>query len=71
MLNSAACRSKTAHAPDRSPCCEKSSRGKGLMQGRGLRCRRAYEISRKTAQLGPECVNWTKLIVQDDKFRRI
>ena len=47
MLNSAACRSKTARAPARSPCCEKSSRGKGLMQGRGLRCRRAYETSRK------------------------
>ena len=50
MLNSAACRSKTARAPARSPCYEKSGRGKGLMQGCGLRCRRAYETSRNAFQ---------------------
>ena len=46
MLNSAACHSKTAPAPTRAPCCEKSSRGKGLMQGSSPRYRRAYETSR-------------------------
>ena len=46
MLNSAACRSKTARAPAGAPCRENSSRGKGLMQGRSLRYRRAYETSR-------------------------
>ena len=46
MLNSAACHSKTAPAPARVPCCEKSSRGKGLMQGSSPRYRRAYETSR-------------------------
>ena len=52
MLNSTACRSKTVRAPAQSPCCEKSNRGKGLMQGRGLRCHRAYETSRKIANGG-------------------
>ena len=50
MLNSAACRSKTARAPAGAPRCGKSSRDKGLMQGRSLRCRRAYEISRKVIE---------------------
>ena len=55
MLNSAACRSKTARAPARSSCCSKSSSGESLMQGRGLRCRRAYEISRYGSHGGHRC----------------
>ena len=46
MLNSAASHSKTAPAPVRAPCCEKSSRGKGLMEGSSPRYRRAYETSK-------------------------
>ena len=46
MLNSAACHSKTPRAGPRAACCEKSSRGKGLIQGRGARYRRAHETSR-------------------------
>ena len=46
MLNSAACRSKTTRAPAGAPRCGNSSRDKGLMQGRSLRYRRAFEISR-------------------------
>ena len=46
MLNSTAHPSKIARAPAGAPCREKSSRGKGLMQGRRARYRRAYETSR-------------------------
>ena len=45
MLNSAACGSKTPRAPAESPCCEKSSRDKGLTQGHRARNRRADETS--------------------------
>lgn len=48
MLNSAACRTKTARAPAGAPACEKSSRGKGLTRGYRAPCRRADEISRNT-----------------------
>ena len=47
MLNSAACRSKTPRAPAEAPGCEKSGRGKGLVQGCRARYRRAGETSRK------------------------
>ena len=47
MLNSAAFRLKTARAPAGSPCRGKPGSDKGLMQGSGLRYRRAYETSRK------------------------
>ena len=46
MLNSAACGTKTARGPAGSPCCGKSSRGKGLVQGRRACYRRAFETSR-------------------------
>lgn len=46
MLNSAACRSETSRAPAEAPGCEKSSRGKGLVQGCRARYRRADETSR-------------------------
>lgn len=46
MLDSAACRSKTARATVEAPCCGKSSRDKGLVQGRRARYLRAYEASR-------------------------
>ena len=49
MMNSADCRSKTARAPAEAPCCEKSSRDKGLMQGHRAGYRRADETSRNTA----------------------
>ena len=49
MLNSAACRSKIPRAPAEAPHCENSSRGRGLMQGRRARYRRADETSRNTA----------------------
>ena len=48
MLNSAAFRSKTTRAPAGSPWRGKPSRDKGLMHGRSLRYRRAYETSRNT-----------------------
>lgn len=46
MMNSADCRSKTARAPAGSPSGENSSRGKGLIQGRGARYRRTHKTSR-------------------------
>ena len=45
MLNSAACGTKTARGPAGAPRCGKSSRNKGLMQGRSLRYRGAFETS--------------------------
>ena len=58
MLNSAACSSKTARAPAGLRCCQKSSRHKGLMQGRSPHGPRAFETSRypferHTAALSP------------------
>lgn len=47
MMNSAACGTKTPRAGAGTPCCEKSSRHKGLMQGRGIRYRRTDETSRQ------------------------
>lgn len=46
MLNSADCRMKTARAPAGAPTCEKSSRSKGLIQGRRARGRQPSETSR-------------------------
>ncbi len=48
MLNSAACRMKTARAPAGEPACEKSSMSKGLTLGHRARYRRAEETSRNT-----------------------
>ena len=50
MLNSAACRMKTARAPAGAPTCEKSSRSKGLTPGHRARYRRADETSRHVFQ---------------------
>ena len=46
MLISVACRSKTTRALAGAPRCGKSSRDKGLIQGRSPRYRPAYETSR-------------------------
>ena len=58
MLNLAACRSKTARSPAGSPCCEKSLRGKGLMQGSGLGYRRADETSKKVVRESDSPLVW-------------
>ena len=50
MMNSAACRSKTARPPAEVPWCEKSSKGQGLVQGRRALYRRADETSRKVIE---------------------
>ena len=50
MMNSAACRLKTARAPAGSPYHGKPSSDKRLMQGSGVRYRRAYETSRKVGE---------------------
>ena len=50
MLNSAACRMKTARAPVGAPACEKSSRSKGLTQGDRARYRPADETGRNVFQ---------------------
>ena len=46
MLNSAACRTKTARAPAEAPACEMSSRDMGLTHGHRASYRRADETSR-------------------------
>ena len=46
MLNSAACRMKTARAPAGALTCEKSSRAMGLTPGHRARYRGAAETSR-------------------------
>ena len=46
MLNSAACHSKTPRSGAGAVYCEKSSKGKGLIQGRGVRYRRTSGTSR-------------------------
>ena len=53
VLNSAACRMKTARAPAGAPACEKSSRSNGLTQGRRAHYRRADETSRYMLNVVP------------------